>query len=136
MLAGCSESVSGPADLTLISSVDDAYFIRQLEKPGAVMEALFQGRVVKDRNGCLRLQPPTAATVIWPFGSTLEVRSEGEWVVGADGRDIGKIGSSFRFGGGVVPIPHGGIGFHEPRITEIRTRCPGRFWIVGETFMQ
>jgi hypothetical protein len=132
LVAGCSDGVTTPADYSLIFLEGDTYFVRQPVNPGAVMEALFQGKVIKDEGGCLRLQAPDDATVVWPYRSALDVRGDGQWIVGADGRDLGKIGGDFRFGGGEVPYLHEGLGFHEPSITEIMDRCPGRFWIVGE----
>jgi hypothetical protein len=96
------------------------------------MEALFLGQVVEDGEGCLRLQPPADHTVVWPYRSTLEVRGDGSWVVSEEGKDIGKIGGAFRFGGGEVPFLHEGLGFTHGQITEIHARCPGRYWIVGE----
>lgn len=132
ILTGCADTGTPTADLPLDSLEGDTYFIRQPERPRSVMDALFQGRVVRDERGCLRLQPPADATVVWPFGSTLEARSSGQWVVEAGGNEMGKIGGLFSFGGGEVPFLHVGLGFQQPDITQIQTRCPGRFWIVGD----
>mgnify|MGYP001053328658 CR=1 FL=1 len=132
LLGGCAESATAPADYALVSLDGGAYFIRQPEKPGAVMEALFLGQVVKDEAGCLRLQSPADATVVWPYRSSLGARDDGLWVVDAAGKEIGRIGGAFRFGGGEVPFLHEGLGFHEPERSAIHARCPGRYWIVGE----
>ena len=96
------------------------------------MDALFQGRVVEDSSGCIRLQPPSGATVVWPKGFSLEMTAEGARVQDQNGLEVGLIGSTFRFGGGEVPFLHGGLGFQPAEVALIQSRCPGRFWIVGE----
>jgi hypothetical protein len=132
IFCSCTDGETAPFEPALLTVETGTFLIRQPREPGAVMEALFHGQVSKDKRGCLRLQPPTDATVVWPFGSALEARDDGEWVVDLDGEEIGKIGGPFRFGGGVVPFLTEGMGFRAPDITEIQTRCPGRYWIVGE----
>ena len=71
--------------------------------------------------------------MIWPFGATLEVRDGQSWVVDAALTDIGVLGGEFRFGGGFVSRLHDGLGFSAGVGKQIAARCPGRFWIVGET---
>ena len=132
-LAGaCTDEVTNSSDGALLSLDGDTYFVRQVQEPDAVMEALFQGQVVEDKLGCLRLQGPSPSTVVWPFGSTLEPRSDGDWVLDAEGNELGRIGGVFRFGGGHVPFLHEGLGFSKAEVAGIQTRCPGRFWIVGQ----
>lgn len=132
-LAGaCTDRVTNSSDRALLSLDGDTYFVRQVQEPDAVMEALFQGQVVEDKGGCLRLQGPSPSTVVWPFGSTLEPRSDGDRVLDGEGNELGRIGGVFRFGGGHVPFLHEGLGFSKADVTRIQARCPGRFWIVGE----
>jgi hypothetical protein len=129
--AACTPS-TGPGPSA--SEVDDPFatvFLAQESPPVAVMEALFQGRVVRDREGCLRLDTADRHTVVWPFGSRLEDRVDGLHVTDAAGRDIGRIGGSFRFGGGEVPSLHEGLLSADDR-RRAEARCPGRYWIVGE----
>lgn len=130
-LAGCSETPSEAADLSLVPGAGETVFLVMPFQTNLHMEALFQGRVVRDDSGCVRLQPPSDATVVWPFGFTLEPRTTGEWVVMGNGEDLGFIGGSFRFGGGEVPALHRGLGFSNELAGQIHDRCPGRFWIVG-----
>lgn len=130
-LMGCSEDALGPAEYALLGDGPVTYFLAQPLIPNAVMEALYQGKVLKDGEGCLRLQEPDAATVVWPFGFTLDAREDQEWVVDATGEEVGVVGGTFRFGGGEVPFLHEGIGFTRSAIAKIQAKCPGRFWIVG-----
>jgi hypothetical protein len=106
-------------------------FLTQNLAPNAVMEALFQGRIVADEAGCLRLQPGDRVTVIWPKGFTLERVSGAFLVRDAGGRAVGRIGDTFRLGGGEVPYLHQGIGLSAADRERAMSRCPGIFWIVG-----
>jgi hypothetical protein len=132
----CGRATDGdPSGVTY--DADRPFFITQNVAPNAVMDALFQGRVVADAAGCLRLDSPDRVTVIWPRGFTLEPRAGGSPAGGlqvhdARGRSVGRIGGEFRLGGGEVPWLPDGI----PLAADVRQhavrRCPGIFWIVGE----
>lgn len=123
-VAGCSEGSPTAAILE-----DGTVFLALAQRPTGVMDALFQGRVVRDAAGCLRLEGPDASTVVWPFGSRLtaagEVRLE-------DGRVAGRIGGAFRLGGGHVGELHAGIALSEATRALAHERCPGDYWIVGD----
>lgn len=94
------------------------------------MQALFDGRVIVDSAGCIRLHGPDPATVVWPHGFALVLEGAEQRIVDGQGRRIGTLGGNFRFGGGEVQdLP---VLDHELRIAA-HARCPGRFWIVGET---
>jgi hypothetical protein len=72
------------------------------------------------------------ATVVWPKSFSL-VRQGGELRVRqANGRELGRIGGAFRLGGGEVPYLHDGIALSAADCERGQTRCPGKFWIVGE----
>lgn len=96
------------------------------------MQALFEGRVVIDAAGCIRLDSPDPATVIWPHGFSLVARAGQVHVRDSTGREIGSIGGAFRFGGGEVQELSGSIMNAQARSAAL-ARCPGRYWIVGET---
>jgi hypothetical protein len=111
---------------------DDVVFLVQSVRPNAVMDALFEGRVAADANGCLRLQGPDPATVIWPYGATLD-NVDGQQRVRADGgRIIGTIGGTFRLGGGEVQTLVAGNGISAADVERARSTCPGKYWIVGD----
>lgn len=130
-LVGCSDGGPGPASFSRIADESETFFLVQPIVMNAAMEALFLGQVVRDQAGCLRLQPPNDATVVWPKDFTLVRRSTGEWVLNESGQDVGAIGQSFRLGGGEVPYLHEGLGFSPDEAKQAHDRCPGRFWIVG-----
>lgn len=114
---------------------DSILFLVQSAPQDVSMEALYEGRIAPNRDGCIRTEGPSPATVVWPYGFTLEDRGGELHVTDADGRSIGSIGGSFRFGGGQVPS--GGYAFlPEPARTAAVTRCPGDVWIVGDTDLQ
>jgi hypothetical protein len=106
-------------------------FVTQSVVADEVMQALFEGRVVKDNAGCLRLDGPDPATVVWPKGFTMTGSGGALVVRDAAGRRIAPIGGTFRLGGGEVQSLEG-----MPVSTADRqraaTQCPGRYWIVGE----
>lgn len=106
-------------------------FIRQNETPTAVMEALFEGRVVADAAGCLRFDSPDPATVVWPNGFIMVASGEEMLVRDAAGRDIGRVGGTFRLGGGEVSSLQGAPMSAADR-QRADTLCPGRYWIVGD----
>ena len=92
-------------------------------------DALYQGRVVRDEQGCLRTEGPGQYTVVWPYGYQLVERGGKLHVQDAQGNDVGKIGGSFKFGGGEMQTID-----HLPISTQKRERavgsCPGRFWLA------
>lgn len=135
-LAACGPSEESlPTALgTLDLSGPETLFLVQSEPATAVMEAFFQGRVVRDAAGCLRLEASGSdgATVVWPHGFTLDTAGD-ELRVRDDGaREVGRIGGEFRFGGGFVQTLHEGIPIAGSPRAEAAARCPGSFWIVGE----
>lgn len=103
-------------------------FFTQSEVPDAHMDALFEGPVVRDEAGCLRLSSADGATVVWPTGFTLD---DGGLVRDAEGQVIGRIGSSFQIPGGEVPILHDGLAVSDEVRSRAETHCPGRYWIAG-----
>lgn len=130
----CSDS-QGPHDPALLGDLDGGpVFLVQSEPATAVMEALFDGRVLLDPSGCPRLDVggPEDATVVWPYGATL-VHHGGTYVVrDAEGREVGVVGERFRFGGGYVPRLHDGIPMNVDARARAEAQCPGVYWIVGE----
>jgi hypothetical protein len=131
-LAACSPSKgTGPA-LTGNENPDATVFLAQDVPPTAVMEALYQGRVNRDEQGCLRVESEGGATVIWPYGFTLESRGGGLFVNDANGRTVGRVGGEFRMGGGFVhSARHVHLSARDRTLAE--TRCAGTsYWVVGE----
>jgi hypothetical protein len=129
-LAACGQAESTGPSFT--RNEPSEIFLVQAAPPAAVMDALFQGRVSRDLQGCLRMEGlGDRHTVIWPHGFTLVERGGELFVRDAAGRDVGRIGGSFRFGGGESSTLHQGLLSDESRQLA-ESRCPGRYWIVGE----
>jgi hypothetical protein len=132
LVVACSSQAGEPFDALRLQEDTGVIFLAQNVVPDAVMEALFQGRVVEDAAGCLRLDSPDPATVIWPKGFTVAVIGETMIVHSAAGREIGRIGGSFRLGGGEVPSLGEHTGISDADRHRAETHCPGRYWIVGD----
>ena len=130
-LAACaSEKDTGP---TFNRNESPTVFLVQGAPATAVMDALFQGRVTRDVRGCLRLDHQgDRHTVVWPHGFTIVERDGELFVKDAAGSDVGQVGGSFRFGGGEIPALHEGINLSAESRQLAESRCPGRYWIVGE----
>lgn len=98
---------------------------------GAVMDAKFEGTVIADDDGCLRLMESDGPTVVWLMGYTGEIGADGISILDGNGNVAGHVGGSFSFGGGSVPELHQTLGLtHEGRDPAAQT-CPGRFSIVA-----
>jgi hypothetical protein len=102
-------------------------FFAQNERPTSAMEALFEGRVIADSEGCLRLDGPDGQTVVWPFRSELD----GDQVLDEQGDVIGQIDGDFALGGGEVEV-HDGLPISAADRGRIRSRCAGMIWLVGD----
>lgn len=133
ILAACSET--SPTEFTSpnlhVSSASGARLITQNVVPAVSMDALFQGRLVLDDRGCIRLGSEDGATVVWPHGFTAERTVEGVSVRDADGALFGRVGEELSFAGGEVATLHEGMGFTEDDRNLATQHCPGRYWIVG-----
>ncbi|MFL5383492.1 MAG: hypothetical protein ACJ8GN_13320 [Longimicrobiaceae bacterium] len=97
----------------------------------AYMEALFQGRVTLDAQGCLRLDAGDRDTVIWPHGYTLDTRGGALVVKDAQGRDVGTVGGSFRLGGGEVSSLDQVSRLSAETRAQAEESCPGRYWFAS-----
>ncbi|MEZ4455328.1 MAG: hypothetical protein R2882_02075 [Gemmatimonadales bacterium] len=121
--SACSSSFEPAFDGTL--------FLAQKKDPNAFMDALFDGVVSVDDAGCYRLALADQVTMVWPAGYRLISTIEGPAIVNREGVEIGRVGGTFRIGGGVVPtIPEGSLQSESLR-REALARCPGSFWIAA-----
>ncbi len=126
LAAACSsETGTGPGD-----EATGVLFLAREAPASAVMDALFEGTVKLDARGCLRLD--SGRTVVWPYGFEPYVGGGALRVRDAAGRDVGRVGGGFRFGGGEVDALHDGLGLPAAARAEAEARCPGGFWVVGE----
>ncbi len=123
-VCGCELVGSGGSESDVLMLVQDA-------PQAAVMQALYVGKVVR-QGECLRLERPVEGhTVVWPHGFSLG-GPQRDVVMDNRGRPLGRIGESFRLGGGEVPTLWEGGPVSESVRREALRRCPGRYWLVGE----
>lgn len=107
-------------------------FLTQSTRPKATMEALYEGKVNRDPQGCLRVESEGGAVVIWPYGFRLAERDGGLYVENEQGRTIGQIGGDFRMGGGFVSTGNTAA-FLTGADRARAAKCPTEsYWIVGE----
>ena len=95
----------------------------------AGMDALLEGTLILDENGCLRVQhesmsPAEAPVIIWHYDFSLAINGEEIVVLNGDGEPVGRVGEWTRMGGGESGT------VVEPEMPEA---CPGPYWILGST---
>jgi hypothetical protein len=118
----------GP-DLNSGQNLEATVFLALEAQPTVFMEALFQGTISRDANGCLRAEGSEGATVIWPHGTRLEARGGALAVVDASGRVLGRIGGQFRMAGGYSQAAYHYLS--DADTERAQTRCPGNYWVAG-----
>ena len=132
-LAACASGETDPTALRSDLDVEATLFLAQTRPADAVMDALFVGVIERDAQGCLRLAGEgDRPTAVWPYRFTLAAQGAGVVVRDPGGREVGRIGGSFRLGGGEVSALHEGIPLPAGQRERAAERCPGRFWIVGD----
>lgn len=97
----------------------------------ATMDALYEGPVVADDAGCLRLGGSDGPTAVWPQGYTAQSALGDAWIRDASGTTVGQVGGSFSLGGGEVPELSDAMGFTQADRDLAEDHCPGLYWIVG-----
>lgn len=118
------QEVSGAVLMT-----HDGFFNQEPTNVG--MDALFEGEVTRDAEGCLRIGGADRPTVIWPAGYELTERGDDLVVLDSEGRDVGTVGGAFRLGGGEVETLHEDLKVSDAVRETATERCPGRYWIVS-----
>ena len=94
--------------------------------------ALVLGATFVGAAGCLRLSGDDPSTVVWPVGFSVKSDAADLAILDKSGRLVGRVGGSFRLGGGHVPQLHDGIPMSAADRDLAHAQCPGRFWIVGD----
>lgn len=133
-VTACGDAVDPAADETpepalAVQDRAGVVLLTQNVVPLVAMDALYEGRVVADEEGCLRLDTPTASTVVWPHDYDVEQRDDGIVVVNGDGSEVGTIGGAFSLAGGEVNELSDAMGFTSEDRSRAAARCPGRYWI-------
>ena len=129
-LAAC-DPAAGTRPRTTLDDPPGVVFLAEETAANAYMDALFQGGVTLDTQGCLRLDTSERHTVVWPHGYTLEASSGAFRVKDEQGRLVGTIGGSFRFGGGEVPSLASVVNLSASARAQAEANCPGRYWLAS-----
>jgi hypothetical protein len=116
-----TETATGPDGQTI--------YLPKNAPTNAGMDALIQGTLRLDENGCLRLEAgpedEEAVLVIWPYDFSLRVEGDTVEVLNGAGEVVGRVDQELSMGGGHVST------------TEIpdlpSDLCPGPYWITGDT---
>ncbi len=106
-------------------------FISMKVSPTDAMSALFEGAVIADEEGCLRLDSVDEHAVVWPNGYGFDDTGGTVRILDAEGGLVGRVGDDFDLGGGEVTSLHDGLGFTQADRDLAEEHCPGRYWIVG-----
>lgn len=133
-LAACDDPAGPAADTgpsLLVEERDGLVFMRQNVEPAVTMEALFQGRVTVDAEGCPRLETPEAPAVVWPRDYDVAVESGEFTILDGEGDAVGTLGGEFSLGGGEVTLLSDAMGFTTDDRARADERCPGKYWITA-----
>lgn len=133
-LAACSSpsgpELAGPQEVAgAVLMTHDGFFNQGSTNVG--MDALFEGDVARDEEGCLRIASADRHTVIWPAGYRLTERDGNLVVLDAEGQAAGTVGGTFRLGGGEAETLHEDLRVSDAVRETATERCPGRYWIVS-----
>jgi hypothetical protein len=120
---------TGPS--LLVEERDGLVFMRQNVEPPVTMEALFQGRVIVDAEGCPRLDTPGGPAVVWPRDYDVAVEGGEFMILDGEGAAVGTLGGTFSLGGGEVTLLSDAMGFTADDRARAEERCPGRYWITA-----
>lgn len=130
----CSSSsitASNPEVRLQVEDEAGVVFMTQNVIHEVTMDALFEGAVVEDAEGCLRLDSPDAHAVIWPHGFSPREVDGGVEILDDEGTLVGTVGGEFSLAGGEITTLSDEMGFTQADRDLADSRCPGRYWIVG-----
>lgn len=87
------------------------------------MQALLEGTLVLDANGCLRVDggPGFMPLVLWHYDFEARILEDSVEVLNGAGQVVARTGEPVRMGGGAAVFP--GL----PSLA-----CPGPYWVLGE----
>jgi hypothetical protein len=120
------DTLHGGVDTIEAADGQTIYFPRQAPS-GMHMEALAQGDLILDDNGCLRLLEAGESNgplLLWPFDTSIHVNGDVIYVVNEAGERVAEVNQPMRMGGGFssqAELP--GLPIEG---------CPGPYFIIGE----
>ncbi len=126
---------SSPEPTTAAPSSEAEIFFPQQKPDLDRMDAMGGGELVLDEAGCLRMEGGTEAdpyseVPVWPADYELDTSGDEVRVLDARGRLRARVGEEVAMGGGGATEDLGGV--DERTKLELRERCPGTYFIVGE----
>lgn len=135
-VAGCGDTLGPdiyrtPEPALRIEDFSGIALFTQNVIPEVTMDALYEGRVDIDADGCLRLDTPDAPTVVWPLGYDLEGQGDVVAILDRHGETVGVAGGAFSLAGGEVDELTAAMGFDDEDRARAEERCPGEYWIVA-----
>lgn len=136
-LSACESPTDPAPDLFVADALEarlsgELAFLAMRITPDAHMDALFEGAVEEDDAGCLRLDSPDDATVVWPRGWGYDRQGATVRILNADGQLVARIGEQMSLGGGEVDTLPAAMGFTQADRDLAENHCPGRYWIVSD----
>ena len=127
---GCRNSATEPGALSSVLAVNEIRFVTRTQEPAAYFDALALGIIAPDSSGCLRIADAGGPSVIWPRGYRLELGARGAEIIDFAGRPVGRLGTSFRLGGGELStLDH--VALSEADREVLQAKCPGLYWIAS-----
>lgn len=115
-----------PATETATGPDGETIYLPRQAPTGVGMDALIQGTLRLDENGCLRLEAgDEAILVVWPYDFSLRVEGDTVEVLNGAGEVVGRVDQDLSMGGGNAPTVE---------IPDLPSDlCPGPYWITGDT---
>jgi len=91
------------------------------------MLASAQGKLIVDKNGCIRLGDETSPLIIWPYGSKLENLGNGKFkITNSFTSQSALIGEQISLGGGLYEVKSTQV------IPSIPNACANHgYWLAG-----
>lgn len=134
--ASCSADPTEPGasdgfQVQAAGAEDSVRIMTQNVVQGTVMDAHFEGLVVADGDGCLRLAEQEGPTVVWPLGYTGQASADEIAILDGGDTEVGRVDGTFIFGGGIVSGLHETLGFNQADRNLAEELCPGSYWIVS-----
>lgn len=137
-----SSATPGPAaatapETTAVSELGgDVVFLNQSESVDHIPTSMGGGELAVDGKGCLRMGPqgdrrPNFVPV-WPPDYSLDAGGERMRILDGEGWVVARVGDEIRVGGGPASSLEAVVDVDEQQGREIRERCPGSYFIVGE----
>ena len=127
---GCSEGGTGPS-LNFGGDPSEVVFVSLQSDPNAWPEALYQGGLLIDDEGCLRLQGWSSnPAVVWPTGYRLSSIDGRLFIRDAQGEVRARLDADFQLGGGEMQtVDH--LDLSSSSRTALATHCPGTYYLAS-----